>query len=146
MKKILTSLIMFFIILPLSACSSKNETITVKNGTYVLEHTDTEAPSPCVTISDNDISFSYDALSDYYPSGIYTVEDDILTMTTDDKKYKYVFQLNGDKLIFQENDSSTVNLTDSEFGVEITDNAEFKLKEDQSFVKVELDNDAYCKI
>ncbi|MDF2512381.1 MAG: hypothetical protein K0S04_2247 [Herbinix sp.] len=129
MKKILTSLIIFLISLPLSACSSNNENITVKNGTYVLEQPSTEIPSPCVIISDDNISFSYDALSSYHPQGIYTIENDILTMTTDDKKYKYVFQLNGDKLIFQENGSSTVTLTDSEFGVEITDNAEFKLQD-----------------
>jgi hypothetical protein len=51
-------------------------------------------------------------------------------MITDDGKYKYVFQVDGDKLLFKENESSTINLIDDRFGIKITDNAEFKLKDD----------------
>jgi hypothetical protein len=48
-------------------------------------------------------------------------------MTTKDGKYKYVFQIEGNKLIFQKNESSQVNLIDERFGIKITNNAEFKL-------------------
>ncbi len=64
--------------------------------------------------------------------GTYTIEDDILTMRTDDKQYTYVFQIDGDKLIFQKNNSSEVNLIDTRFGISLTDNAIFKLKENKN--------------
>ncbi len=50
-------------------------------------------------------------------------------MITHDGRYKYVFQVDGDKLLFKGNESSAVNLTDDRFGINITDKAEFKLKE-----------------
>ena len=131
MKKIIVSLIMVLIFSLLSACNSDGEIVTIKNGTYVLEQSNTEfVVSPYVTISDDDISFSYDLLSSYWPHGTYTIEEDILTMTTDDGRYKYIFRMDNDKLIFQKNESSSVKLIDSRLGFEITDNAEFKYKDD----------------
>jgi len=124
------AILIIMIALFLTACNSNNEKITVKVGTYVLEQTETESTFlPYVNISDNDITFTYDFLSSYLPHGTYTIEDDILTMITDDNQYKYVFQVDGDKLIFQKNKSSDVNLTDARFGISLTDNAIFKLKE-----------------
>ena len=159
MKKIIVSLLMLLIFSLFSACNSDDEIVTVKNGTYVLEQSETEAEvSPYVTISDDDISFSYDLLSSYWPHGTYTIEEDILTMTTDDKMFKYVFRLDGDTLIFQKNESSPVKLIDSRLGVEVTDNAEFKYKakenekssnttvstKDEMFeLKMYLDKDTY---
>lgn len=130
MKKIGVSLSMVLILLFLTACNSNNVVITVKDGTYVLEQTETKAVAlPKITISNDDISFTYDDLSSYLPYGTYTIEGDILTMTTTDGKYKYLFQVKGDKLSFQKDGSSEVNLTDNRFGIKITDNAEFKLKQ-----------------
>ena len=132
MKRIWVILILM-IALFLTACNSKNEKITVKDGTYVLEQTDTgNTLLPYVNISDNNITFTYDCLSSYLPHGTYTIEDDILTMRTDDKQYTYVFQIDGDKLIFQKNNSSEVNLIDTRFGISLTDNAIFKLKENKN--------------
>lgn len=131
MKKIIVSLIMILIFALLFVCNSDNKKVSLKNGTYVLEHSKTEATvSPYITISDVDISFSYDLLSSYWPRGTYIIEGDILTMTTDDNMYKYVFRLAKDKLIFQKNASSSVKLIDNRLGVEITDKAEFEYKAD----------------
>lgn len=128
-KRIGVSLIMVLILLFLTACNSSNVVISVKDGTYVLEQTETkEIALPNVTISNDNISFSYDYLSSYFPYGTYTIEGDILTMTTTDGKYKYLFQVKGDKLSFQKDGSSEVNLTDNRFGIKIIDNAEFNLK------------------
>ncbi len=130
MKRTWINMIMVLILLFLTACNSNNHTTTVKYGTYVLEQIGTEAVAfPKVTISGDDILFTYDGLSSYLPFGTYTIENDILTMITNDRKYKYVFQIDGDKLVFQENESAKVNLTDNRFGIKITDNSEFKLKE-----------------
>jgi hypothetical protein len=118
---------MVLIFLLLSGCNSNND---VKNGTYFMEvETEADIP-PYVTISDNKISFTYDLLSSYLPRGNYSIDDDILTMTTDDSKYVYVFQIDGDNLIFQKSRSSLVNLKDDEHGVKITDKAKFHLKDD----------------
>lgn len=130
MKRIGVSLIMVLILLFLSACNSSNVVISVKDGTYVLEQTETKAVTlPHVTISKDDISFTYDYLSSYLPYGTYTIEGNILTMTTTDGKYKYLFQVKGDKLIFQKDESSEVNLKDDRLGIKIIGNAEFKLKQ-----------------
>ena len=50
------------------------------------------------------------------------IENDIITMTIFDTKYIYVFQIDGDNLIFQKNESSP----DSKIG-DIADNAKFHL-------------------
>jgi len=52
----------------------------------------------------------------------YLIENDIITMTIFDTKYIYVFQIDGDNLIFQKNESSP----DSKIG-DIADNAKFHL-------------------
>jgi len=130
MKRASGSLIMVLVLLFLISCNYSNDTTTVRNGTYILEQTGTEAfLYPQVTISDDNISFTYDSLSSYLPVGVYTIEENILTMVTNDGLYKYVFQIDGDKLIFHKNESSKVKLTDDRIGIKITDNAEFKLKE-----------------
>jgi hypothetical protein len=134
MKRTWVSLIMAMTLLFLTACNSNNDTTTIKDGTYILEQKETETETvilPNVTISNNDISFTYDYLSSYLPYGTYTIEGDMLTMITNDRKYKYVFYVDGDKLIFQKNESSRVNLTDDRIGVKIADKAEFKLKENK---------------
>lgn len=127
MKKGLIGLIIVMALLFLTSCNSNNDRTTIKDGTYVMVQTGTEGIlSPRVTISNEKISFSYDSLSSYLPIGVYTIEKDVLTMITNDGRYKYVFQIDGDKLIFQKNKSSKVNLIDESIGIKIVDNAEFK--------------------
>lgn len=131
MKRRTNSLFIALVLVMLTSCNSNNDINTVKNGTYVLEVEGTEAVvSPSVTISNKDITFSYDMLSSYLPVGVYTIEDDVLTMRTNDGKYKYVFQLDGESLVFQEDESSEVKLIDERFGSKITNEAEFKLIEE----------------
>ena len=129
MKKALTYLGAVLIFLTLTACNSNSGITTVKEGTYVLQQTATNVHGVAhITISKKDISFTYDALNSYLPHGTYTIKDDILTMSTSDGKYKYLFKVDGEKLIFKKDGSSEVKLTDDRFGIKITDNSEFKLK------------------
>lgn len=129
MKKLLC-LFMILLFFPLGACNHETRSITVKDGTYILKQSGSEiGPSPSVTISNETISFFYDALSSYWPHGTYTIEDNLLIMTTDDKKYQYVFHLEEDQLLFQKDDSSPVSLIDRRLGVELTDNAVFQWKD-----------------
>ncbi|WP_313134319.1 hypothetical protein [Anaerocolumna sp.] len=101
---------------------------TVKYGSYYME-VDTESGiSPFVMISENQISFTYDLLSNHLSLGNYSIEGDILTMTTYDGNEKYVFQIDGDTLIFLENSSSLIKLKNENPEVKVTDKAKFRLK------------------
>lgn len=131
MKKIINILIILSILLLTTACNSSNEEVTVKEGKYVLDQKETEdLMLPYINIVDDDISFMYDPLRSYIPYGTYIIEDDILTMTTNDEKYKYIFKVDGDKLIFQEKGSSNVSLFDNRIVVKVENDAIFKLIED----------------
>lgn len=130
MKRLFSILIVILIISSMTACGSQKEITSVKDGVYVLEQIGAdEAMLPSLTISDGNIIFSYDFLSSYLPYGTYTIEDNIMIMKTDDGKYKYVFEIDGNTLIFQKEDSSEVTLIDEKTGIKITDDAEFKMAE-----------------
>ncbi len=62
--------------------------------------------------------------------GTYSIDDDVLTMKTNDNNYTYVFQIDGDSLIFQQDKSSFVDLTNDRFGLKVIDKAKFHLVED----------------
>lgn len=124
MKKTCLSFIMVLMFLLLSGCNTSNK-VTIKNGDY-LEKTKAEIS---VIISDG--KFGLFNLIDSNSatngvSGTYVIDDDTLTMTTDDNNYTYVFKIDGDNLIFQKNDS----LIDDKIGVKIKDNAKFHLISD----------------
>jgi len=82
---------------------------------------------PSVTIKKDSISFTYDLFSSYLSIGQYTVEKNTLTMTTNDDNYKYVFQVEDNKLIFKANKSSEVKLINTKLGIEIKNDSVFKL-------------------
>lgn len=130
MKKRLVSLSIIWFLIFLTSCNSNNETTIVKDGTYVLQTEKEIGLSPRVTISGDYITFSYDPLSSYVPIGVYKIEKDLLTMMTDDGKYKYIFHIDGDKLFFQKDESSEVDLINERLGIKIINNAEFMLIED----------------
>lgn len=125
---VLTVFILVLIILSLSWYKHNYISRTVKNGTYYMEVDAKTGVSPCVMISDNQMTFIYDMLSSHLSHGNYSIEGDILTMTTYDDKEIYVFQIDGDNLIFQKDRSSQINLKNEEHGVKITDKAKFYLK------------------
>ena len=104
-----------------------NNTGTVKNGYYLL--TEKIGFSPCVSISDKGISIGdlLSSNSNNWVRGTYVIDDNTLTMTTDDNNYIYVFQLDGDNLIFQKNDSSSLDVINNRFGDNVADNAIFYL-------------------
>lgn len=131
MKKYGIRILAVLLLLMLAGCKSSEDTPTVKNGSYIMEHDGEIFLSPSVTIADDTFTFFYDPLSSYMPIGNYTVEEDILTLTTDDKKYHYVFRIDGNSLIFQKEESSTVRLIDERLGVEVMDQAVFHYTEER---------------
>lgn len=125
---VLTIFILVLFILFLSWYKNNYIQSTVKNGTYYMEVDTKKGIAPFVMINDNQISFTYDFLSNHLSHGNYLIEGNLLTMTTDDGKEIYVFKIDGDNLIFLKNKSSLLNLKNEEQGMSITDKAKFLLK------------------
>ncbi len=132
MKKICTCILLIIFLVLLSACHNDSSSDKVENGTYILDQKESDEGEvlPYINIEENKMVFSYNLLSSYLPYGTFTVKDGMLTMTTDDKKYTYVFQIDGDNLIFQKDKSSSVNLIDDRLGTKLTDQAKFHRREE----------------
>lgn len=120
--------IVVLIILFLSWYMINYNSKTLKYGSYYMEVTSESGLSPYVMISENQISFTYDVLSSHLSVGNYSIEDNILTMTTYDGNERYVFQIDGDTLFFLEDKSSPIKLKNENQVVKVTDKAKFRLK------------------
>jgi len=120
--------IVVLIILFLTWYTNNHISNNVKYGTYYMEVDTEPGISPFVIISESQISFTYDLLSSNLSLGNYSIEGDILTMTTYDGNEKYVFQIDGDTLIFLENGSSLIKSKNEIEKVKVTDKAKFRLK------------------
>ena len=130
MKKSYICLIMLLLLLLLAACTEREDMTTVKNGIYLMEREASEERiAPRVNIDDDRISFSYDLLSSYFSVGTYEIDEKRLIMTTDDQLHTYVFEIDGNNLVFQASGSSGVKLLNNRIGIEVTDQAVFKLQE-----------------
>lgn len=133
MKKILLVFILLLVQLQLLACSANKETSIIKEGTYVLEQSESNQMNvPTILIEEgNYFTFSYDILSSYFTKGTYELKDNIATMTTEDGLYSYVFLIENGSLIFQKDKSSDIKLNDERMGIQITDQAKFKIQTDK---------------
>lgn len=56
--------------------------------------------------ADNKMMFNYSLLSSYIPYGTYTLENNKLVMKTDDGRFTYAFDVDGDTLVFDAANSS----------------------------------------
>lgn len=67
-------------------------------------------PVPLYVLLENetDFQFIYSYFSSYLPYGKYTIEDDTLILKTNDGLYTYTFQIDGDTLIFDQANSSSL--------------------------------------
>ncbi|WP_265445876.1 hypothetical protein [Acetivibrio straminisolvens] len=75
---------------------------------YVMQESE-EPIKPIVSLEDsNKFTFTYSVLSSYIAIGSYEVDDGNLILKTDDGKYKYVFKIKGDNLIFNATESSEI--------------------------------------
>lgn len=77
------------------------------NSLYIYEGSDKLLQYAYIELYDNNIfTFTYSMLSSYLSTGKYNIEDSKLILSTDDKKYTYVFNIVGDTLIFDASKSS----------------------------------------
>lgn len=100
---------------------------TIKYGDYTLV-SDEEYSFAGIHIEEDYMSFSYHALSSYWPTGNYEVEGDMLTLTTREEKI-YCFHIDGDCLIFVAEGSEPIPQFEIEGVTDVTDGAVFKYTE-----------------
>ena len=102
------------------------------SGEYVMVVDNLEEGNALPKITYNDytkeFTFTYDLLSSYLSVGKVKQVGNKKIMTTNDEKYKYVFEiLNTYTLKFVANESSSVQLIDKNLGIPIEDGAIFQI-------------------
>ncbi len=115
MKKTFLLIFVAIAILSFMAGCSKDSTVTESNlplGVYQFQESD-EPVKPNVVLDDNNqFVFNYSVLSSYLPIGTYQIETDQLILKTDDGKYEYIFLIKDNTLIFNKDESSSLQLGD----------------------------------
>lgn len=115
--------------LVLTACAAP--TVTPRSGVYRMSVPPETAVAPSLTLSAEEGSFlfSYDALSSYLPMGAYAQDGGVLTCSTDDGRYVYLFRVvNETTLAFIAEGSADVSLTDPRLGQPVLDGSVFLLE------------------
>lgn len=88
---------------------SENESVPQRTGELYMLEGGEDFWSPYVNLKeDNKFYFYISSDSNYYCEGSYSRDGDKLTLKTDDGKNTYVFKTEGDKLIFDANNSSDI--------------------------------------
>ncbi len=106
-KQAIILILLLYCLLLFSGCSKKIEP-PLPIGNYVMEESD-EIIKPIVTLKENkEFIFNYSVLSSYFANGIYEEDGGNLILKTDDGKYKYVFEIKDNALIFNEKKSSEI--------------------------------------
>lgn len=122
-----------FVMILFSVLMSCSKNSVLYGGNYVMElnqqQKEDEKIAPVITINTDkkEFMFSYDVLSSYLNIGTYEVKDNVLTATTQDEKYHYVFHIvDENTLSFIEQESSEITIFDNHFGVVPQDGAIFQ--------------------
>ncbi|MPN15660.1 hypothetical protein SDC9_162994 [bioreactor metagenome] len=88
--------------------ANANDEQYIHTGTYIMQESQ-EPVKPIVSLKDsNNFTFTYSALSSYIAIGSYEVYDGNLILKTDHDKYRYVFKIKDNALIFNAKQSSKI--------------------------------------
>ena len=79
-----------------------------KNTTYTYYFSPDLFPPKLVLYEDGTGSFSYSAFSSYMVYGPYTNDGEKIVLTTSDNMFHYTFRIDGEKLIFDAENSSEI--------------------------------------
>lgn len=129
MKKYIAFVLAVACALTLAACKNNKDTLTSGSYKMVVQEEGDDRITPCFTIDMDKHSFvlSSDLLSSYLPIGTFEISDGILTATTDDGKYQYVFEIIDDEtLSFIQDESSHIITISEQFAVPAYSSAQFK--------------------
>ncbi len=103
-------LLIFIMLSTFTGCGKNTVTgaINVSVGKYIMLESE-EPLKPSVVLDENNMfMFTYSMLSSYVPTGSYEVADGKLILNTNDGKYKYVFKIKSNELIFDAKESSEI--------------------------------------
>lgn len=104
-RKALVLLFTFTLVFAM-AYSIQNKAKELKTGKYVMQDTEIEDWAWVVLKGNNQFEFNRNSATSYRPSGIYSIEDNILTLFVSENE-EYKFLVDGDKLIFKSDDTTT---------------------------------------
>lgn len=127
MNKISIGLVVLVIATSIIGCSL-SKTASIEIGNYILKTVNEEIVPPKIVISEDTFTFTYDSLSSYMNVGTYSIEKNMLTLTTDDGRYHYTFKIHDNTLVFESENSSSVEPIDERMGLEIKDGDIFQLE------------------
>ena len=119
MKKLCLALFLVIAVSSFIAGCADNKTTEESGpvlGIYELQESDEPVKPSVVLEEQNRFVFNYSALSSYLPIGDYEVDEDYLTLKTDDGEYQYVFEMKNNTLVFHQEESSPISLGDVEDG------------------------------
>ncbi|MDD6276429.1 MAG: lipocalin family protein [Clostridia bacterium] len=100
---------------------------SVQSGEYVMANSDGPITPYLIIKNDGSFRFDYFLTGGKYIGGKYDVNGETLTLTASGGEQKYVFEINGDILIFKKYRSSDINGI-----VDIPDSAEFVFDENEN--------------
>lgn len=111
MRRIIQAALFFLLpLLLLSGCLGSPKPAGPPLGKYEFSAS-TEVIKPAVTLKEgNHFLFMFSPLSSYLALGTFTQEKDQLILTTDDEKYRFVFRVGQNQLIFSAGESSPLPL------------------------------------
>ena len=96
--KIMKVLIGLMIVFLVSACTIKNNEVTL--GKYVLEDAEVIGMAWLVLSEENQFVFKRNMFTSYWPSGSYAIENGVLILIANENEV-YTFKIEGDTLIFE---------------------------------------------
>lgn len=96
--KIMKVLIGLMIVFLVSACTIKNNEVTL--GKYVLEDAEVIGMAWLVLSEENQFVFNRNMFTSYWPSGSYAIENGVLILIANENEV-YTFKIEGETLIFE---------------------------------------------
>lgn len=100
MKKIARIIILVLIISAISACTTYTPKRLPDLGKYSMKDADNAEFAWVLLKEDNQFEFNRHIATSYRPTGSYTIEDDVITLTVS-KDEIYIFKIKGKQLIFE---------------------------------------------
>jgi hypothetical protein len=95
--KIKLTILLFSILLLVSACASSNQ---LALGKYIMKDAQEEEFSWVLLEEDNRFTFNRHIATSYRPSGTYKIEDDLLILTVNEEEI-YTFKIMRKTIVFQ---------------------------------------------
>ena len=123
-------LYVFFLLLLFVFSGCEDNAIILSSGIYQSENdqlgTEPFRASLVIDSEKNRFTFNFDSLSSYFSEGPYSIKEGVLTATTEDGRFVYLFKLiDSETLAFIETGSTKIRVLDERFGEAVNDGMRF---------------------